>query len=102
MPAASFNFELEQGSDFQIVFNYLDSNSNPVNLTNMHVLLRFKDNNGIDYSFDNVTETSDYSLTTTSNGLITLLIPAKITDGYTFESAQYELDIQEPNEIYAG
>tara|TARA_B100001094_G_scaffold309655_1_gene343519 strand:+ start:484 stop:1488 length:1005 start_codon:yes stop_codon:yes gene_type:complete len=102
MPAASFNFELEQGSDFQIVFNYLDSNSNPVNLTNMHVLLRFKDNNGIDYSFDNVTETSDYSLTTTSNGLITLLIPAKITDGYTFESAQYELDIQEPNETYAG
>ena len=102
MPAASFSFQLEQGSDFQIVFRYLDSSSNPVNLTNMHVLLRFQDNNGVDYSFDNITETSDYSLTTTSDGLITFTIPAKITDTYTFSSAQYELDIQEPNEVFAG
>lgn len=102
MPAASFSFQLEQGSDFQIVFRYLDSSSNPVNLTNMHVLFRFQDNNGADYSFDNITETTDYSLTTTSDGVITLLIPAKITDNYTFSSAEYELDIQEPNEIFAG
>ena len=102
MPAASFSFQLEQGSDFQIVFRYLDSSSNPVNLTNMHVLLRFRDNNGVDYSFDNITETSDYSLTTTSGGLITFTIPAKITDTYTFSSAQYELDIQEPNEVFPG
>ena len=102
MPAASFSFQLEQGSDFQIVFRYLDSSSNPVNLTNMHVLLRFQDNNGVDYSFDNITETSDYSLTTTSDGLITFTIPAKITDTYPFSSAQYELDIQEPNEVFAG
>ena len=102
MPAASFSFQLEQGSDFQIVFRYLDSSSNPVNLTNMHVLFRFQDNDGVDYSFDNITETTDYSLTTTSNGVITLLIPAKITDNYTFSSAQYELDIQEPNEVFAG
>tara|TARA_B100001778_G_scaffold190631_1_gene157067 strand:- start:2911 stop:3852 length:942 start_codon:yes stop_codon:yes gene_type:complete len=102
MPAASFSFQLEQGSDFQIVFRYLDSSSNPVNLTNMHVLFRFQDNNGVDYSFDNITETTDYSLTTTSDGVITLLIPAKITDNYTFSSAQYELDIQEPNEVFSG
>ena len=52
MPAASFNFRIEQGSDFQVVFRYLDENQNAVNLKNMYVLLRMQDNTGMQYIFD--------------------------------------------------
>lgn len=102
MPAARFNFQIEQGSDFQIVFRYLDENSNPVNLTNMYILLRFQDNVGTEYTFDNATQTNNYSLVGTEDGFVTLDIPARITDTYTFTTAQYELDIQEPNEVFIG
>jgi subtilisin-like proprotein convertase family protein len=35
-------------------------------------------------------------------GQITLTIPARITNSYTFDSAVYDLDVQEPNETYTG
>lgn len=102
MPAANFDFEIEQGSDFQIVFRYFDENSNPVNLKNNYILLRALDNNGVSYEYDNVTKTNDYSLRADEDGFITFNIPAKITDTYLFTSAEYELDIQEPNEVFIG
>lgn len=102
MPAASFDFSIEQGSDFQVVFRYLDENQNSVNLKNMYVLLRMQDDTGVQHVFDNITKTDQYSFVATEDGFITLDIPAKVTDNYTFATAQYELDIQEPNEVFVG
>lgn len=42
MPAANHNFFIEQGSDFEITFQYLDSNQNPVDLTNHCASLLWK------------------------------------------------------------
>lgn len=42
MPAAVHNFFIEQGSDFEITFQYLDSNQNPVDLSNYCVSLLWK------------------------------------------------------------
>lgn len=102
MPAATHNFPLEQGSDFQITFRYLDENNARVNMTNWYVLFKFVTNNGAVYSFDNVTRTSDYSLIAYANGDIVLNIPAHITNSYDFTTANYDLDLQEPNEQYPG
>ena len=102
MPAATYNFSIEQGSDLQVVFQYLNENNQFVNLTNFYVLLKFITDTGQIYSFDNTTETSDYSLTTDTIGQISLSIPARITNTYNFLNAVYDLDIQEPNEIYTG
>lgn len=102
MPAAQYDFTIEQGSDFTIFFRYFDENNQPVNLKNTLILFRFLDDTGSLRSFDNVTKTTDYSLIGDENGNITIFIPAKITDTYTFASAQYELDIQEPNELFFG
>lgn len=102
MAAASHSFSIEQGSDFQITFRYLDENNLRVNLTNHYVLLKFVTDNGQIYSFDNITKTTNYSLVSYPNGEIVLKLPARITNTYTFGTATYDLDIQEPNEQYPG
>jgi hypothetical protein len=102
MPAANHPFSIEQGSDFQITFRYVDENNSTVNLTNWYVLFKFVSNTGQIYSFDNITETTDYSLVAYSTGDVVVDIPAHITNNYTFDSANYDLDLQEPNEQYPG
>jgi hypothetical protein len=102
MPAANHSFSIEQGSDFQITFRYLDENNTRVNLTNYYVLFKFVTNTGQIYSFDNITKTLDYSLVASQTGEIVLNIPARITNTYNFSTASYDLDLQEPNEQYPG
>ena len=102
MPAASYNFSIEQGSDLEVVFQYIDENNTFVNLTNHYVLLKWITDSGQIYSFDNITNSSDYKMVTDSRGKIQINIPARVTNTYSFNSAIYDMDIQEPNEQYAG
>lgn len=102
MPAATYNFDIEQGSDLKVVFQYIDENNTFVNMTNFYVSLIFVTNENQTYSFDNITPTADYQLLTDVPGYITLFIPARITNTYNFINAIYDLDIQEPNEAYVG
>jgi subtilisin-like proprotein convertase family protein len=102
MPAANHAFSIEQGSDFQITFRYFDENNIRANLTNWYVLFKFVTDTGEIYSFDNITKTTDYSLIAYPNGEIVLNLPARITNGYSFATSNYDLDLQEPNEQYPG
>lgn len=102
MPAASYNFSIEQGSDLEVLFRYIDENNTFVNLTNHYVLLKWITNTGQIYSFDNITDSSDYKMTTDSRGNIQLNLPARVTNTYSFDGAVYDMDIQEPNEQYPG
>lgn len=102
MPAASYSFSIEQGSDFELIYQYIDENNTFVNLTNHYILLKFITNDNTIYTFDNRNSSPDYNLTTDTLGRIVLNIPARITNTYTFSSATYDLDIQEPNESYPG
>lgn len=103
MPAASYNFSIEQGSDLEVVFQYIDENNTFVNLTNYYILLKFiSSDTGQIYTFDNITDTTNYQMTTDNYGRIILHIPARVTNTYNFPSANYDLDIQEPNEQYPG
>lgn len=102
MPAASYSFSIEQGSDFELVYQYIDENNTFVNLTNHYILLKFITNENVIYTFDNRTDTPDYKLATDTLGRIVLNIPARITNTYNFANAVYDLDVQEPNEQYPG
>lgn len=100
MPAASYNFQIEQGSEFSIVFQYLDANNNPVNLTDKCVVLRWITNNNNIFTFSSATtasldNVSGYSLTGDNDGIITLQISSTKTQTYTFDTAVYDLDIVE-------
>jgi subtilisin-like proprotein convertase family protein len=101
MPAAVFSFDLEQGSDFVINFQYNDENGIPVDLSSKCVVLRWTQSDGggkvfsssVPASLEN--EDSGYSLTANSLGTITLKISAQKTKLYSFSSAIYDLDIIE-------
>lgn len=101
MPAAIYNFPIEQGSDFTINFQYNDEAGIPVDLSSKCVVLRWTQDDGggkvfsssVPSSLEN--EDSGYILTANSLGTITLKISAQKTKFYTFTSAIYDLDIIE-------
>tara|TARA_Y100000004_G_C8787016_1_gene357538 strand:+ start:117 stop:548 length:432 start_codon:yes stop_codon:yes gene_type:complete len=103
MPAASYNFTIEKGTAFVISFEYKDNDENIINLTNWVARLRWKDNNDVIRTFLTNTRTSEYEfIITPLDGKITLKIPAAQTAAYDFTSANYDLELQEPNDLYSG
>lgn len=100
MAATSHNFIIEQGSDFKISFQYLDEAGNNIDLTNWCVVLQWKTNGDDVYVFSNKSNTNDYSLTADNTGRIVLQIPSRTTILYDFDSAVYDLDLQETTEQY--
>lgn len=102
MPAVLFNTTIEQGSGYEVVFTYTDSFGLPIDVSNYCVLLQWVTNANDLYAFSNRYDGTDYSLQANTDGTIVLRIPARTTQGYSFTSAVYDLDIQEPNETYPG
>jgi subtilisin-like proprotein convertase family protein len=103
MPATNYSFSIEQSSDFNISFQYLDSNGAGVDLTNACVKLRFLSNNGTAGIFTNGSSSDTkpslfnnygYDLSTDSNGFIYLKLSTKLTSTYTFNTAVYDLDVE--------
>ena len=99
MAAATYNFAIEQGSDFDITFKYNDENGIGKDLSGSCVVLRTKqDNNGgqtfstgAAASLENIN--SGFLLTANNLGVIRLQIAAFKTKLYTFNSAIYDLEI---------
>ena len=103
MAAANYNFSIEKGTSFVISFQYLDSNNTPINLTNWCARLRWIDNVGtiVTYYANNVNE--DYSFTLDPmSGKILFQLPAIKTAAITWTSARYDLDLQEPADLYSS
>ncbi len=103
MPAAEYNFNIEKGTAFVISFEYKDDNELPINLTNWCARLRWKDNNDSIVTFNSNHTGTDYEFVINPlEGKISLRIPASVTAAYTFTSASYDLELQEPNDLYSG
>lgn len=102
MPAAVHNFTLEQGSAFEIVFEFINSNNIPIDLTNWCALLQWVESDGGTLVFNTNYDGDNYRMFVDSLGKITLQIPARITKDYNFTTAVYDLDLQEPNEQYVN
>lgn len=103
MAAANYSFSIEKGTAFVISFEYQDDTNTSINLTNWCARLRWKDNNGNIKTFTTNTRNSEYEFTIDPLvGKITLRIPAAQTAQYDFTSASYDLELQEPNDLYSG
>lgn len=103
MPAANYNFTIEKGTAFVISFEYKDDNENIIDLTNWVARLRWKDSESNITTFITDTRSSEYEfIITPTEGKISLKIPASQTAAYTFTSAAYDLELQEPNDLYSG
>lgn len=102
MAASKYDFAIEQGSSFKISLIYKDSNGNPINLTNWcarliwkHSITQIFTSNNLDFGL--------YKFTIDANaGKITLMFPASTTNSFNFPSAKYDLELQSPDDLYAG
>lgn len=96
MAAAVYNFFIEQGSRFEITFEYLNNDNSPVDLTNYCVRLRMKDNNNIVRLYtSNPPSCINYTLLKSSSGNIIWSLTAAATKDFIFDFANYDLDIIE-------
>jgi hypothetical protein len=104
MPAIEHNFPIDQGSSFSLVLTNKDSDGNPIDLTNYCARLTMITSAGVTYVFDtDNNDDSQYKFTIDGVlGKISLLIPASTTNGYIFNSAKYDLELQSPNDHYVG
>jgi subtilisin-like proprotein convertase family protein len=102
MPAANYNFYIEQGSAYKLTFLYTDQNGSPVDIRDYCVLMQWLTNTGDAYIFSNKYTGDDYDFQSYANGSIVLQLPARTTNTYTFDSFVYDLDLQEPTEQYPG
>lgn len=104
MPASQYNFEIDQGSSFNLVLTNTDDNDNAIDMTNYCARLIMTTNNGTVYVFDtDNTDPSLYKFYIEGHlGKISLLIPASVTNAYDFYTAKYDLEIKSPNDHYVG
>lgn len=105
MPAATYNFSIEKGTAFVISFEYQNNNTAPINLTNWAARLRWKEDQAEPTirTFLTSTRNSQYEFTIQPLlGRIILKIPASQTAQYDFSTAAYDLELQEPNDLYDG
>jgi len=105
MPAATYDFNIEKGTAFVISFQYLQDDGTAINLTNWAARLRWKEDQADPTirTFITNTRNSNYEFTIQPlSGRIYLKIPAAQTAQYNFGLANYDLELQEPNDLYDG
>ena len=104
MPASQYDFTIEQGSSFRLSIIYKDSNNNPIDLTNWCARLIWTTNSNISQTF--ISTNNDYSVYKFTIeallGKLTLLIPPDTTNGFSFNTAKYDLELQSDEDFYNG
>jgi hypothetical protein len=101
MPAINYNFVIEQGSEFNLQFQYNDTNNNPVDLSsNYCAVLQILPNNvpvnsGIVFSSSSnaVYSINDWELTVDNLGIIDFKLGSKYTSAINYTNALYDLDL---------
>lgn len=104
MPASKYDFTIEQGSSFRLSLIYKDNNGDPIDLTNWCARLIWTTNSNVNQTF--ITTNNDYSVykftIEAQLGKLTLLIPPDTTNGFTFNTAKYDLELQSDEDFYNG
>lgn len=99
MPAAEYNFFIEQGSNFDITFQYLDSNNNPITISNTEdcAVLKLQPNDVGSVKYPLITYTSSSvfdavkKITLDTNGQILFTLKYSDTADFSWDSAKYDL-----------
>lgn len=105
MAAADYSFSIEKGTAFVIAFEYRDDNNIPINIANWCARIRWIEDQESPRvrTFITNTRTEEYEFTIDPElGKIILKIPAQQTSTYSFGSARYDFELQEPNDLYSG
>lgn len=106
MAASQYDFKIEQGSSFKLQLIYKDANGDPIDLADYCARIVWNTNLNSQQVF--TTENVDYSSykfeipSPTTDGKLTLFLPASTTNGFNFSTAKYDLELQSPTDLYSG
>lgn len=107
MSAGQYDFTIEQGTSYGMSIVYADSGNVPIDLSGFSCA-RMQWNTNIDTVYQYTTNNTNSGLylfefdTPLSSGIINFKIPASITAGYNFTSANYDLELESVSEFYPG
>lgn len=102
MGASQYNFSIEQGSSFRMSLIYKDSNGDPIDITDWCARLTWRTSANATQTFssDNI-DKSVYNFNIEGSlGKINLLFPAGTTNGFDFNTAKYDLELQSDKDHY--
>lgn len=103
MSAKLYNFTIDQGSSFKLSIVYKDENGIPIDLTGYCARLSWKTSRDDIQVFS--TENTNLNLykfyIDPPNGKITLLFPSSTTNNFDFSTANYDFEIQSPQNLYS-
>jgi hypothetical protein len=91
MAPAPYNITIHQGATFKLDLQYLDSNSNPVNMNGYTVNAQLWNR----LNTDKITD-FDFSWTTQASGIFQIKLTNAVTSGIT-EQGQYDILLSQPN-----
>lgn len=107
MPAATYNFEIEQGASFGFYLQYANASGIPIDLSNFSdARMQWNTNNNSVREFSTTNTNSGLYLfefaSPLSSGIINFKLPASITGGFDFTSADYDIEIETVADFYPG
>lgn len=107
MPAGTYNFTIEQGASFGFSLTYADGSGVPIDLSGFSCArMQWNANNNSVYQFTTSNTNSGLYLfefgSPPSSGIINFKIPASVTAGYNFTSANYDMELESYAVFYSG
>jgi hypothetical protein len=102
MPATKYDFNIEQGSSFELIITYKTSSDQIVDLTGWCARLTWRSNKRelSSYVTDNTDLQSYNFYIIEAEGRLVFQLPASVTNNFNFQSAKYDLELQAPTNIY--
>lgn len=106
MPAGNYDLQIEQGVSYSLNITYSDSGNIPIDLNALSCArMQWNTNLNTSHQFTtNNTNSGLYNFTFNppESGVISFKIPASITAGYNFTTANYDLELETVADFYAG
>lgn len=104
MPAAKYDFTIEQGSSFDMSLTYKDADDNIKDITGWCGRLVWETNEGVVQKFHSTNlDLSLYRFEILGgSGLVSINFPYSLTNQFMFKTANYDLELQSPDPQYVG
>lgn len=104
MPAGSYDMVIEQGVSYGLNIVYADSENTPIDLDAFSCArMQWVTDTGETLSFTTSNDNHTlyyFEFETPASGLISFKLPASITGGYNFTTANYDLELESVAEFY--
>lgn len=94
MPAATYDFEIEQGTTFEKTFRWKDVNEDPVNLTGAEIRMQIRRSVNSDDVLLELSTTNGRIISGGATGDITLRLVESVSAAIEWRRGVYDLEVE--------